>query len=79
MECVHVVLVVFITSSPGLIKQTLGSLLTYVAESPTGCASGKGGKVESGLEVHGGSFLRVFNILRVSLAGKKDKPSPPCV
>ena len=63
VECVHVVLVVFIACDPGLIEQTLGSLLTDVAESPTGCASGKGCKVESGLEVHGGSFQsRVFNI-----------------
>lgn len=31
-------------------------------------------------EVHGGSFRsRVFNILLDFLAGKKDKPSPPCV
>lgn len=72
VECFHVVLVVFVACGPGLIEQTLGSLLTDVTESPTGCASGKGGKVESSLEVYGSSFQsRVFNILWVFLSGKK--------
>lgn len=53
--------------------------LEVLVQAPVGVAEDDVASVVHD-EVHGGSFpSRVFNILEDSYAGKKDKPSPPCI